>query len=115
MDDEVYINGDYHRLSQVIVNLLKNSVEAMEDGGTLSVSSKVTKDHRVEIQVKDQGCGISEENLKRMTEPFFTTKRKGTGLGVSLSNEIILAHEGTMKYQSIEGKGTTVTILLHQM
>lgn len=115
MDDEVYINGDYHRLSQVIVNLLKNSVEAMEDGGVLSVSSKITKDDQVEIQVKDQGCGISKENLKRMTEPFFTTKRKGTGLGVLLSNEIILAHEGTMQYQSIEGKGTTVTILLHQM
>lgn len=115
MEDEVYINGDYHRLSQVIVNLLKNSVEAMKEGGVLSVSSKLTNDHQVEIQVRDQGCGISEENLKRMTEPFFTTKKKGTGLGVSLSNEIILAHEGTMTYESIEGKGTTVTILLHQM
>lgn len=114
-EEEVYLDGDYNRLSQVIVNLLKNSVESMEEGGTLFVKSKKVGKKKIEIEIKDQGCGISEENLKRMTEPFFTTKKHGTGLGVSLSNEIIVAHGGTMKYTSKEGRGTTVKIQLSTM
>ena len=112
-DDEIYISGDYNRLTQVFINLLKNSVEAMEekDGGRLSITT-LLKDHLVEIQIHDNGMGIEPDVLKKISEPFFTTKLRGTGLGVSLSYEIIAAHEGTIHYESKIGKGTTVTILL---
>ncbi len=109
IDDELLINGDYNRLNQVMVNILKNSVEANAKKITLKthLTSKV-----LEVYVTDNGEGISQEVLKRMREPFYTTKPRGTGLGVSLSNEIIDAHSGKMEYSSKIGTGTSVKITL---
>ncbi len=110
-DEEIYINGDYNRLTQVFLNLLKNSVEALKDKGKITLSSKVKND-KIYIKIKDNGVGIAKENLNRLKEPFYTTKIRGTGLGVSLSNEIILAHNGSLTYESKEGEYTLVTVIL---
>ena len=111
-DEDIYILADYNRLSQVFVNLIKNSIEAMEDikNGKIIISIIENK-NSVIIKVSDNGSGISPENIKRMNEPFFTTKSNGTGLGVYLSTEIIKAHNGTICYES-DKKGTTVTVTL---
>lgn len=109
-DDELYLMADYNRLSQVIINLIKNSIEAIEDNGEIEVLVTENK-NTVIIKVKDNGSGISSENLKRMNEPFFTTKNNGTGLGVYLSTEIIKAHGGSLKYKSNKN-GTIATITL---
>lgn len=115
-DDEIYINGDYNRLLQVIINIVKNSIESLEgrEGGYISINTEID-DKNVYIFFKDNGIGISKENLEKIREPFFTTKVKGTGLGVSLSYEIIEAHNGKISYDSEYGSGTTVTIKIPLM
>ena len=112
IDDEVYINGDYNRLSQVLINIIKNSIEAMENKkGILNISNMI-QDKFVVIMIADNGIGISKKRLKKIKEPFYTTKSRGTGLGVSLSDEIIKAHSGTLTYKSKEFIGTKVIIKL---
>ncbi len=111
IDDEIYINGDYNRLLQVFLNIIKNSIEAIENNGQISVTSKLVNDDII-VEIKDNGCGIRKEDLKQIRTPFFTTKQRGTGLGVSLSYEIIEAHDGSIEYQSNFGEGTSVTIRL---
>lgn len=111
-DDELYIMADYNRLSQVFVNIIKNSIEALDDiqNGRIEVTIKENK-NTIKVKIEDNGIGISPENLKRMKNPFFTTKQNGTGLGMYLSAEIVKAHNGTIQYTS-EGKGTTVIVTL---
>ena len=112
LDDEIYINGDYNRLSQVLINIIKNSIEAIEDRkGIINISS-VINDKYVVIAVEDNGVGISKKKMAKIKEPFYTTKSRGTGLGVSLSDEIIKAHGGTLIYKSREFAGTKVIIKL---
>ena len=113
IDDEIFIEGDYNRLTQVIINIIKNAVEAMEEtnNGIIKIEEKVVNNH-IHVLIMDNGPGISEENLKRIKEPFFTTKRNGTGLGVALSNEIIKAHNGKLLYHSSLGVGIEVEIVL---
>ncbi len=110
-EDEIDVMGDYNRLCQVLINLIKNGIEAMESGGTLSVFTK-EKNGKVEIEIQDTGSGIPKNVLEKMKEPFYTTKKNGTGLGVSLSDEIIKGHFGTLRYFSEYGKGTTAFIRL---
>ena len=111
-DEELYLMADYNRVSQVFLNIIKNSIEAMCDtkAGLIEIDCREL-DNRVFIDVKDNGCGISSENIKRMNEPFFTTKQNGTGLGVYLSREIIKEHGGNITYNS-SSSGTTATICL---
>lgn len=110
-EDEIYINGDYNRLVQVFLNLFKNSIEAVDKKGKIELLV-TTNSKNVIIKITDNGCGISDEDMKHMKEAFYTTKVRGTGLGVSLSNEIILAHSGTLEYKSKEGEYTTVTVTI---
>ena len=110
-EDEVYVMGDYGRLKQVFVNLIKNSLEAMSGRGKILIKAQVFDKYYC-IEVIDDGSGMDKETLSHMKEMFFTTKVKGTGLGVSLSNEIIKAHEGTLNYFSELGKGTKVVVKL---
>ena len=113
IDDEIYINGDYNRLSQVLINIIKNSIEAMENRSNKLLNIKeVIKDNYVNIIITDSGIGISKRKMNMIKEPFYTTKARGTGLGVSLSDEIINAHNGTLEYESKEFLGTKVTIKL---
>lgn len=112
-DDEIFINGDYNRLNQVLVNMIKNSVEALDKNKeSLIKIYTIETSNYINIIIEDNGVGISKENLKRISEPFFTTKQNGTGLGVNLSKEIIKSHGGTLEYDSAEGEGTKVTIKL---
>lgn len=112
IDDEIYIEGDYNRLSQVIINLVKNSVEASKNNNSYIKIRTKLNEKTYNIIIEDNGSGISEENLKHINELFYTTKSSGTGLGVYLSNEIIKAHNGTISYNSVENEGTKVKIIL---
>lgn len=112
-NEEIYIEGDYNKLKQVFINLLKNTIEAKKEDTLLEVSVNIKeKKTRVTIIVKDNGIGMSEETLKRVSEPFFTTKENGTGLGLAFSKEVIELHKGKFKISSIENEGTTITITL---
>ena len=109
--DEVFIDGDFDRLKQVLINILKNSVEALDGGGTINISLKRMKRY-ARISIRDDGCGISKEDLNKISELFYSTKDKGCGIGVSLSKEIIALHNGFIKYNSVEGSYTEVVIKL---
>ena len=109
--DELYIEADYNRLKQVLVNLIKNSVESIEKNGTIKINVSNSK-NKVKIVVEDTGKGMTEEELRQIKSAFFTTKQNGTGLGTYLSNEIIKAHNGIMKYHSVKNKGTKVIITI---
>ena len=110
-DEEIYFDGDYERLKQVLINVLKNSIEAIENKGKVEISSNIYKKY-IDIIIEDDGIGMSEDTLKQLKTMFFTTKLNGSGLGVCLSNEIIKAHNGELIYTSKEGVGTKVTIRL---
>ena len=112
-DEEIYIVADYNRLTQVLINLIKNSMEAipLERNGIISLYLK-KRPGCIKIYIEDNGDGISKENMKKLKSPFFTTKPRGTGLGVYLCNEIINAHKGEIKYFKRKYGGTKVVIKL---
>ncbi len=109
VEDEILIDGDYDRLKQVFVNLIKNAYEANASEIKLSIS--IEKD-KVQISITDNGEGISTNDLKKIGQLFYTTKPTGTGIGVNMSKEIIKLHQGTLKYESKLGKQTTATVFL---
>lgn len=110
-DQEIYFTGDYERLKQVIINMLKNAYEACVENGKIEISSNLYKNY-LDILIEDNGIGMDEETLNRIKEMFYTTKQNGTGLGVALSNEIIKSHNGELLFTSEPNKGTKVTIRL---
>ena len=107
----IYVDGDYERLKQVLINLIKNSIEAINENGIIEIGSKIYGNY-IEINVKDNGIGMSEEALLKLKEMFYTTKENGTGLGISLSNEIIEAHGGSLTFISHLNEGTIAQIRL---
>lgn len=109
--DEVYMWGDYERLKQVFVNIIKNSIESIVDDGIINIDVSICG-KKVIIRISDNGIGMDKETLLNIKEMFYTTKKNGTGLGVALSNEIIEAHGGKLSYESIKNKGTTCIITL---
>lgn len=111
--EELYINLDYNRMKQVLINVIKNSIEASAKNKKLiiKVSIKKLKDE-VKISIEDNGVGMTEETLSKISKIFYTTKQNGTGLGVALSKEIVEQHHGSMIYKSELGKGTKVNIFL---
>jgi signal transduction histidine kinase len=98
-------------LEQVFLNLLTNAREAMPRGGRIAIEAR-SVDHHVEIAVSDSGCGIPKEHLPRVTEPFFTTKAHGNGLGLSICRSILWEVDGTIAIRSEQDKGTCVDIAL---
>lgn len=110
-DEEIYIMGDYERLKQVLINLLKNSLESIDKKGKIEIKTNIHNKY-IDIIVEDSGKGMNKEELSKLTEMFYTTKENGTGLGVALSNEIINAHNGSLIYKSEINKGTKATIRL---
>ena len=110
-ESEIYIDGDYNRLMQVFLNLIKNSKEAIKDKGKIIIESKINNDN-FEVYIIDDGVGMDKDTLNQIKEIFYTTKEKGSGIGVSLSNEIIKAHGGKLEYYSTLGKGTTTKVIL---
>lgn len=110
---DIYLNLDYLRMKQVLVNILKNALEAKKEDEQLNVRVEVKKTrNNIKIIIEDNGIGMDKNTLERITEIFYTTKASGNGLGVVLSKEIIEMHNGTINYKSTLGKGTTVTITL---
>lgn len=110
--DARWAEGDALKLKQIFLNLVKNAMESMNNGGTLRVASRLKNDI-VEIDVSDEGCGIPEKEKERLFTPFFTTKSKGTGLGLCVVKSIVEQHRnGSVSVESKEGVGTVVTVRL---
>jgi len=106
--------ADSDQLQQVCTNLILNAIQAMPEGGWLSLRTSAEGDGQLKIEVEDTGCGISPENMRKLFTPFFTTKSevKGVGLGLAVAYGIIQRHHGRIEVQSQEGEGTTFTIYL---
>lgn len=107
----IEINCDENQLKQVFINFLKNSIEAMPNGGLITIEVKALSDKKAAIKFIDQGNGIPEEVINRIGEPFFTTKENGTGLGLMISKEIIEKHNGSINIKSDEN-GTSIEVIL---
>lgn len=110
-EEEIYIQADYNRLKQTIVNIIKNSRESIPESGVIKLSTNKNKNN-VKIYIEDNGIGMTKEELSKIKEAFFSTKQTGTGLGVYMANEIITAHQGTLEYFSKKNLGTRVVITL---
>jgi len=107
------VNGNRGRLQQVLMNLLLNAVDAMPGGGMVTVAARAASG-RIQIEVSDTGCGIPQEHLDRIYDPFFTTKPRGqgTGLGLSVSYGIVKEHSGTLSAESSPGEGSRFVVSL---
>ncbi len=108
------LSVDPTQVSQILINLVSNAVQSMEDGGTLTVSTRVA-DHSAEVVFADDGCGIPEQNMDKIFEPLFTTKAKGIGLGLAVSKNMAEANGGTLTFESEEGKGTTFYLRFREL
>jgi signal transduction histidine kinase len=108
------IQADPAQLQQIFVNLFSNSADAMQNAGTISISTHPGDTQSVEVRVSDTGSGIPAENISKLFTPFFTTKPagKGTGLGLSIVYGIIKLHHGQISVNSQVGHGTTIIITL---
>jgi len=109
------VEGDFNQLQQCVINLIFNAIDAMPGGGTLDLSGKSdSAEGFVKISVKDTGTGISEKDLPRIFEPFYTTKKDGYGVGLGLSTVygIMERHKGRVEVKSHPGKGTIFTLLI---
>ncbi|MBW2078305.1 MAG: PAS domain S-box protein [Deltaproteobacteria bacterium] len=109
----VDVSIDTDRISQVLLNLYLNAIEAMDQGGVLHIDSSLDEESgTVTIVVSDTGAGIKREDLAHVFDPYFTTKQSGTGLGLAIVHRIIEAHRGEVRIESEPGTGTRVTIVL---
>ncbi|UQZ85187.1 Sporulation kinase A [Paenibacillus konkukensis] len=106
------VRCDENHLKQVFVSLIRNGIEAMPQGGAITVDCCQTDERTLSVTFADQGVGIPEELLQRVGEPFFTTKEKGTGLGLVISKKWLHDLGGSLHIASTEGRGTKVTVLL---
>jgi len=105
------IKIDVDRMKRVFLNLIKNAIDAMPDGGKLTITSEKANG-KVKIAFADTGMGISEENLKKLFGPLFTTKAKGMGLGLAICKRVVEAHGGAISVESVVGKGTVFTTII---
>jgi signal transduction histidine kinase len=120
--DELFCHVDTEQFRQIPLNLFHNAVQAMPDGGEITVElnqqtggadfARMTKDKKVILKISDTGMGMSKKTLERLFTPFFTTKEFGTGLGLSTVKKIVEAHRGDITVESEQGKGTTVKVRL---
>ncbi|MFG6113849.1 PAS domain S-box protein [Halobacillus sp. MO56] len=103
------VHGIENKLKQAFINIIKNAIEAMHEGGRLRIIIDQCKD-KMKISFADEGCGMTEEELRKITTPFFTTKSDGTGLGMMITNNIVESHNGKLMVESKVGAGTTIAI-----
>ncbi len=106
------INCVQNQLKQVFINVIKNAIEAMPSGGEINVNAYLLDEQTIKIEIKDQGKGIPKEFLENIGTPFYTTKEKGTGLGLMTTKKIIQEHKGTIHFESEPNCGTKVEICL---
>ncbi|MFZ5571879.1 MAG: ATP-binding protein [Thermodesulfobacteriota bacterium] len=106
------VSLDPDRLSQCLLNLFLNAIQAMEAGGVLSVAVSGRGNREIVLEVADSGHGISRQDLPRIFDPYFTTKPSGTGLGLAIVHKIIEAHQGRVQVHSTEGAGTVIRLMI---
>jgi two-component system NtrC family sensor kinase len=105
--------ADFDQLQQVCLNLIINAIQAMPEGGKLTIRTSIDNNRQVKIEVQDTGCGIPLENMSKLFTPFFSTKgKKGVGLGLAVAYGIVQRHHGRIEVQSKVGEGTTFTMYL---
>lgn len=114
ISDDLEFSLDANLIKQAIVNIVMNSYQAMPEGGDINISAQVDADNALCLVVSDNGQGMNEETVKKIFEPFYSTKDRGTGLGMSITKAIIEAHGGRIELVSERGNGTTFTILIPQ-
>ncbi|MBI3604724.1 MAG: response regulator [Nitrospirae bacterium] len=102
---------DSEKIKQVVINLILNAIQATGEG-TITITTEKFSDRLVQIMISDTGCGISEENLQKLFNPFFTTRQEGTGLGLMACHQFIDQHRGSIDVKSLLSKGTTFTLHL---
>ena len=113
LNNEVYLMIDPGQIKQALLNIFLNAIEAMENGGTLTIRTVITLNNQfVEIQIEDTGEGISRHDLSKIFEPFYSKKEKGTGLGLSITNNIIQFHQGRIEVTSQEKEGSCFSVFL---
>ena len=112
VQNNIIVNMDYNRIKQVIINVIKNAVEACRESNGMVTTTAFTEEDYLIIVVKDNGIGMDKFVLDNILVPFYTTKDNGTGLGVSLSKEILEAHGCTINYDSVKEKYTTCKITI---
>ena len=105
------INADPGMLQQALLNLALNACQAMPEGGTLRIACRAAARRRVEVDIEDTGVGIPPENLGRIFDLYFTTKEKGSGIGLSMVFRIVQLHDGEVEVESIPGRGTTFKLI----
>ena len=108
------VEADLNQMKQVLVNLIKNAMEAIEGEGKITLATGVT-DGQIWFSVQDTGKGIDPETLAKIFDPFFTTKDQGTGLGLAVINKIIVDHQGTVEVKSAPGEGSTFIVNLPKL
>jgi PAS domain S-box-containing protein len=106
------ISCEENQLKQVFLNLIKNAIEAMPDGGRLEIHVREKEEGKISISIIDQGVGIPEDRISTLGEPFYTTKEKGTGLGLMTCYQIIEGHKGELLFRSKVNEGTTAEVIL---
>lgn len=111
-DEDAFIRCESKQIQQVLMNIIKNSIDAMPDGGVIEIRTAMEGDNMVKITIADSGSGMPLERLQKLGEPYYSQKEKGTGLGLMVSYKIIEFHNGTIQFSSEEGVGTTVDIRL---
>jgi signal transduction histidine kinase len=112
VDDGLELTADREKLRRAIINLVRNAYQACDGGGTISVQMHALGDGRREIAVCDDGPGIAPERIDEILTPFYTTKEKGSGLGLALTKQIVSQHGGVMEIDSEVGEGTTIRVVL---
>jgi nitrogen fixation/metabolism regulation signal transduction histidine kinase len=111
--EELLIQADSELVEQVLINLIKNAMEALvgEENALIEISSARRKEHEVVIQIRDNGPGIEDEFVDQIFIPFFTSKKEGSGIGLSLSRQIMHLHKGSITMQTAWGEGTVFTLI----
>jgi signal transduction histidine kinase len=107
--------GDQTQIEQVLINLIHNAIQALEDAPQKEIHLKgfIDEAGKIIVEVSDTGKGIEEEALGKIFIPFFTTKQKGSGIGLSLSKQIMRRHKGNIQVRSELGQGTTVKLIFN--
>jgi signal transduction histidine kinase len=108
--EEMYVRGSRNELNQVLLNIMKNGIEAMRAGGTLRVGLYKREGH-VHIQIEDTGIGMTSEQVNRLGTAFYSLKEKGTGIGLMVSYQLVEQMNGRIEVKSIPGKGSTFTLI----
>ena len=111
---ELFIRGDENQLKQVFINLIKNGIESMPHGGTITIKAEQTDRNKIQVTFKDEGIGMKKEILDKLGDPFFTTKTKGTGLGLTICLRILRDHGADIIVNSEPGEGSIFQIMFEE-